>query len=273
MILITGATGNVGRHLVAELLTAGRKVRALSRDPATAGLPSGAEVARADEAPMDGVEAVFFNPATSWNGPGELLAKAKAHGVRRVVMLSSMSCLGEDDPANLIGQHHLEAEREIEASGLEWTFLRPGAFAANTLDWAGQIREDGVVRGPYARAHTTPMHERDIAEAAAQAFLADDLVGTKPVLSGPESLTHADQARIIGEAIGRSVRYEELSPETAREAMIGGGVPAPFVDAMLRMYASAVDTPAEVYPEFEQITGRRARTFAEWAADHAPTFS
>ncbi|GAA2596944.1 NAD(P)H-binding protein [Actinomadura fulvescens] len=272
MILITGATGNVGRHLVTELLTAGRKVRALSRDPASARLPSGAEVVRADDAPMDDVEAVFFNPATSSNGPGELLAKAKARGVRRVVMLSAMACLDED-PANLISRHHLEAEREIEASGLEWTFLRPGAFAANTLDWAGQIRESGVVRGPYARAHMTPMHERDIAAAAARAFLSDDLVGTKPVLSGPESLTHADQARIIGEAIGRPVGYEEVTPEAAREAMVGNGMPGPFADTVLRMYASAEDTPAEVYPEFERITGRRARTFAEWAAEHASDFS
>jgi len=273
MILITGATGNVGRHLVTELLGAGRKVRALTRDPATARLPEGAEVARADEMPMDGVEAVFFNPATSWNGPGELLEKAAAHGVRRVVMLSSLACVYEDGPDNPIGAHHLQMEREVEASGLEWTFLRPGLFATNSLAWAGQVRNGGVVQGAYAEAQFSPMHERDIAEAAAQAFLTDDHVGAKPVLTGPESLTHTEMVRTIGEAIGRPARFEEIAPEVARERMVGGHMTPQIVDSILRLQAAAVGETAPVTQEVERITGHPARTFAQWAADHAADYS
>jgi uncharacterized protein YbjT (DUF2867 family) len=271
MILVTGATGSVGRPVVDELVRAGGKVRALSRTPATARLPSGVEVASTAELPLDGISAVFVNPAVFWDGPGELLARAAEHGVRRIVLLSSLAA-AYDEPGNVIGRHHLEVEREIEASGLEWTFVRPGAFASNTLAWAAQIREAGIVRGPYAASHLSPIHERDIAAVAARALLTDDLVGTKPLLTGPESLTQADQARLIGEAIGRPVRYEEIPPEAAREAMLSGSIPPGVVDSLLRMQAEGVGRPADVSPEAERITGRPGRTFAEWAVDHAADF-
>ncbi|MBO2448142.1 NAD(P)H-binding protein [Actinomadura barringtoniae] len=273
MILITGATGNVGRHLVTALLDAGEKVRALTRDPATASLPEGAEVARTDEMPMDDVEAVFFNPAASWNGPGELLEKAAAHGVRRVVMLSSLACTYEEGPANPIGTHHLKMEREVEASGLEWTFLRPGLFATNSLVWADQIRNGGAVQGAYAEAQFSPTHERDIADAAAQAFLTDDHVGAKPLLTGPESLTHAEMVATVGEAIGRPARFEEIAPEVARERMVGGHMTPQIADSILRMQAAAVGVPALIAPDVERVIGHPARTFAQWAADHAADFS
>ncbi|WP_067813901.1 NAD(P)H-binding protein [Actinomadura kijaniata] len=269
MFVITGATGNVGRHVVAELLDAGHKVRALSRDPATAALPDGTEVARTADLPLEGATGVLLNPAAFWNGVDELLDRARQAGVRRIVVLSSSAVLaGEGNP---IGDHHLAVERQVEATGLEWTHLRPGAFAANALGWADQIRGNGVVRGPHARAHTVPIDERDIAAVAARALTGDDLVGTRPELSGPESLTFADQARIIGEAIGRPVTYEELSPEAARAAMTYA--PEPVVDALLTFWAEAVDRPQPVSSEVERITGRPARTFAEWAADHVRDFA
>lgn len=272
MILITGATGNVGRPLVEELLAAGHKVRALTRDPAGAGLPDGAEVARADELPMDGVDAIFFNPAAFWGGPGELLEKAVAHGVRRIVMLSSLAC-SYDDPTNPIGAHHLTMERAIEASGLEWTFLRPGLFATNSLGWADQIRDGGVVQGAYAGAEFSPIHERDIAEAAVPAFLTDDHVGTKPLLTGPESLSHADMVAAIGEAIGRPARFEEIPREEALERMVGGRMTREIADSLLTIQAEALGRPATVTSDVERITGHPARTFAQWAADHAADFS
>ncbi|MFB4317590.1 NmrA family NAD(P)-binding protein [Actinomadura sp. 21ATH] len=271
MILVTGATGTVGRPLVERLAAAGHKVRALSRTPATARLPAGVEVAPTADLPLDGVTSIFINPAAFWTGLGDLLPRAAGHGVRRAVLLSSLAA-ADDDPANTIGLHHLEVEREIEASGLEWTFVRPGAFASNTLNWAAQIRETGTVRGPYARSHTSPIHEDDIAAVAFEALTTDALLGAKPLLTGPESLTQSDQARLIGEAIGRPVPYEEITPEEAREAMTAGHIPPAVADSLLRMQAGSVDRPAEVSPEVERITGRPARTYARWAEDHAPDF-
>ncbi|MFC4913187.1 NAD(P)H-binding protein [Actinomadura gamaensis] len=273
MFLITGATGNVGRHVVAELASQGRKVRALTRDPASARLPAGVEVAATADFPLDGVTAVFLNPAVFYTGFGDLLERCRAHGVRRVVMLSSLASEQAED-SNPIGRRHLDLEREIEASGLEWSFPRPGAFATNTLGWADRIRATGTVRGPYADAQLSPIHERDIAAVCARALTGDDLVGERPPLTGPESLTFADQARLIGKAIGKDVRYEELSPEAARAEMLGNPhMPPAIADSLLEMWAESVGRPAFISPEVERITGRPARTFAEWAADNADLFA
>lgn len=272
MFLITGATGNVGRHVVGELLTAGAKVRALSRDPATARLPGEVEVAPTAEMPLDGVTSLFLNPAVFWHGLDDLLTRAADHGVRRVVMLSSAAALDED-PANELAAHHLGIERAIEASGMEWTFTRPGEFASNALGWRTAISAGDAVRGPYAAARSAPIHERDIAAVAAKALLTDALLGARPLLSGPESLTHPEMVRQIGEATGLPARFEEITPEEARAEMLA----RPYMreglaDVLLRLRADAVDHPAEPSPEVERITGRPARTFAEWAADHADDF-
>ncbi len=272
MILVTGATGNVGRHLVGELLTAGAKVRALSRDPATANLPSEAQVARTDEMPLDGVASLFLNPAVFWNGLGDLLPRAAEAGVRRVVLLSSIAAL-DDDPSNDLAAHHLAIEREIEATGMEWTFVRPGEFATNTLAWGEVIRAGEPVREPYPAARSTPIHERDIAAVAAKALLTDDLVGAKPILTGPEVLTRPEMVGLIGEATGRPARFEEITPEQAREEMLKHPyMREGLVDVLLRLRAEAVDAPIEPSGEVERITGRPGRKYKEWAADHADDF-
>lgn len=272
MILVTGATGNVGRHLVGELLGAGAMVRALTRDPAAARLPDGVEVARTGDMPLDGVTSIFLNPAVFWSGLGDLLDRAAGRGVRRVVVLSSVSVLDED-PANEIAARHLRIERAVEASGLEWTFARPGEFASNALGWRDAIRGGAPVREPYAAARSAPIHERDIATVAAKALLTDDLVGARPVLTGPELLTHPEMVGLIGETIGRPARFEEITPEEARATMLA----QPYmregvVDPLLRMRARSVEHPLEPSPEVERITGRPGRTFREWVAEHADAF-
>ncbi|MEU1663476.1 NAD(P)H-binding protein [Streptomyces sparsogenes] len=273
MIVVTGATGNVGRHVVDELVAAGAEVRALTRDPDSARLPEGVRVARTEDLPLEGADAVFLNPAVVWaKGAGELLREAKRAGVRRVVTLSSVSVLFEG-PGNPIGDHHRELEAEIEASGLAWTHVRPGAFASNALQWAEQIRKGDVVYGPHAEAHTAPIHEADIAAVAARALIGEDLVGQAPVLSGPQSLTFAEQVAILGEALGRPLRYEEIPPEAAQEAMTNGGVPTEIAESLVRMFGESVGRPAEISPETERITGRPGRTFAQWASEHAAAFA
>ncbi|WP_199487777.1 SDR family oxidoreductase [Actinomadura spongiicola] len=272
MILVTGATGNVGRPVVDELLRAGAKVRALTRDPATARLPGGVEVAHTDTLPLTGVTAIFLNPAVFWGGVDDLLVRAVDHRVRRVVMLSTSAAL-DPDPSNEIAAHHRAIERAIEESGMEWTFARPGEFASNALAWQQTIRAGAAVRGPYAAARSTPIHERDIASVVARALLTDELVGTRPVLSGPESITAPEMVRLIGEATGRPARFEEITPEEARTEMLAHPHMRPgVVDALLKLRAESVEHPPEPSPEVERVTGRPARTFASWAVDHAADF-
>jgi uncharacterized protein YbjT (DUF2867 family) len=277
MIVVTGATGNVGRHLVDELVQGGVEVCAVTRDPARARMPDGVRVARLADLSFRDVTGVFLNAAVmQGEEPGEFLDRAARHGVQRIVTLSSLSVLdvldGGADPANAIGLMHRRLEAAIEASGPAWTHLRPGAFAANARQWAAQVRAGDTVRGPYADARTAPIHEADIAAVAARALLSDDQAGRAPVLSGPQSLSFAEQVGILGEALGRPLVYEEIPPEAARKAMVGAGMRADLADTLLRLYAGVVGRPAEISAETERITGRPARSFAAWAAEHAAEF-
>ncbi|WP_432587033.1 NAD(P)H-binding protein [Streptomyces sp. HD1123-B1] len=272
MIVVTGATGNVGRYVVKELAEAGAEVRALTRDPENARLPSGVIAARTEDLPFDGADALFLNPAVVWGGADALLRRAAEQGVRRIVLLSSSAAL-DPGPGNPIGTHHRDLELAIEAMDVEWTFIRPGAFAVNSLQWAEEIKSGDVVHGPYANCRTAPIHEADMGEVAARALLGDDLVGRAPVLTGPESLSFAEQARIVGEAIGRPLRYEELPREVVREGMLRGFATPEIADSLLDMFEAGVGVPAEISPETERITGHPGRTFAQWAVDHKADFS
>jgi uncharacterized protein YbjT (DUF2867 family) len=271
MILVTGATGHVGVPLVNELLAGGCKVRALSRDPGKADLPGEVEVRATADLPLDGVTSVFFVTAAFPEGHAEPIARMKAAGVRRIVALSSYSVL-DDDPKNMIAVKHQDLERQIEKTGVEWTFLRPaGGFASTALEWAEQIKASGVVRSPFGEAQTAPVHERDIAAVAARALLTDDLVGHAPLFSGPESLSYADRARIIGEVTGQPVRFEELTHDEARQEWLRAGVPPHAAEARLRMFARLVGHPHEISP-VDPYLGRPGLSFAQWAADHASAF-
>ncbi|MEV7008813.1 NAD(P)H-binding protein [Streptosporangium sp. NPDC051022] len=280
MILVTGATGNVGRSLVSQLRNAGVAVRALARTPESAALPDGVEAVRGDltapdtlEAALDGIDAVFLVwPALSAETAPPVLDVIARHA-RRIVYLSAHGV--PDEPGRevdpIIG-FHSAVERSIEGTGLEWTFLRAGGFAANTLGWAAQIRADGVVRWPYGEAARSLVHEHDIAAVAVRALTEDGHAGAKYHLTGPEVLTQAEQVRVIGEVIGRPLRWEEISRETARERMLAEGWPAAFADGALDAWAGLVARPEVVSPAVEKLTGTPARTFREWAADHADAF-
>jgi uncharacterized protein YbjT (DUF2867 family) len=277
VILVIGATGCVGRQVVSGLLGKGAAVRAVTRDPGAAALPSGAEVVRADlSAPrtldehMDGVGAVFliwpFFTADAAPAVLDVIA-SQAH---RVVYLSAMSVRDDREPqANGIWG---EIEQLIEKSGLAWTFLRASGFAANTLAWADQIRADGVVRWPYGEAARSLIHERDIAAVAVRALTEKGHAGAKYVLTGPETVTQAEQVHIIGEAAGQPVCWEELSPGVARQQLLAAWGDPGFVDGALGYWATLTVSPEQVTREVEEVTGSPARTFREWAIDHAADF-
>ena len=278
MILVTGATGKVGRHLVAGLVNAGAPVRALTRHSGTAGLPAAAEVVSADPARPDtvaaavaGTTAVFVNvTAVGWMLK-ELMTEAARAGTRTAVLLSSFAVRDNGAQPYSLGAHHKALEDVVAASGLEWTFLRCGGFAANTLAWAPMIRTEGIVRAPYLDAATAPIAEQDIAAAAVRVLLGDGHAGARYVLTGGQSLTQAEQVQAIGAAIGRQLRVTELPPEVFRTAATAY-MPAAAVDDLLRYLAGHVGRTAEMSPDLPALTGRPATTFAAWAAGHAASF-
>ncbi|MFF3665369.1 alcohol dehydrogenase catalytic domain-containing protein [Microtetraspora malaysiensis] len=245
-VLVSGATGTIGRPLVNQLENAGADVRTVTRaltDPV------------ALKAALDGVDAVFLLwPFASAEGARKVL---ELIGARRVVYLSSAAAR----------PHEVEIERLIAGTAREWTVLRPHAFAANTLRWAEQVRA-GVVRQPSGDAAFSPIHERDIAAVAVRALLGEGHHGAVYTLTGPRPLTQREQARAIGAAIGRPVRWEEEPPEEARRRLLGLGWPAPAVDGMLRGMAEPGPTTRTV----EEVTGAPASTFETWASEHAADF-
>jgi uncharacterized protein YbjT (DUF2867 family) len=279
-VLVTGATGRVGRLVVTELLGAGVPVRALTRRPETAGLPAAVEVVAGDltvpeslDAALQGVDAVFL----VWTAPpatAPAVVERLASHARRVVLLSSPHQTPHPffQQPNPMAVLHADVERLIAGSGLATTIIRPGMFASNTLLWwASQIRDGDVVRWPYGSAETAPIDERDIAAVVARALSEDGHAGGDYVLTGPESLTQAEQVSAIGDAIGRRIRFDELSPDEFRSEM-AGRAPAPVVDMLLAAWRAAVGLPAYVTSKVAEITGTPARPFRQWAADHADAF-
>ncbi|KAB1908974.1 NAD(P)H-binding protein [Micromonospora sp. AMSO1212t] len=274
-VLVTGATGNVGGHVVTRLLELGADVRALVREPSTSRLPSGVAVAGGDltrpdtlDAALAGVDSVFL----VWPGLSTAAAPATverlAEPARRVVYLSAMGGRDGERPVGFWG----EMEDLIERTGLESTFLRASGFATNTLGWAEQIRTRGVVRWPYGHARRSLIHEKDLAAVAALALTEDRHVGAAYTLTGPEAVSQQEQVRLIGTAIDRDLRWEEQPRAKARESLLAAWGDPAFVDMALDGWAAMSDTPEPVTTTVEDVTGVPARTFRQWALDHAADF-
>lgn len=275
MILVTAATAPVGRSIVEQLVAAGVPVRALTRDPAQAGLPAGAEVVAGDlgdpeslAAAFSGVSAVFLLAAMPGIAPAFLKA-ASEQGVRRVVFQSSGAIVdGADPQPDDIASFHDDLEQQIKASGLQWTFLRLAVASADALQWAfdvpSQLGAGDVVRGPWARAAGSPIHPADFAAVAIAALTSQAHEGATYTVTGPVSLTNEEQIRLIGQAHGRELRYEELPEDEARKA-ISPYAPADVLFATWERHLSA---PAPVTDTIERLTGRPPRTVEEWAASY-----
>jgi uncharacterized protein YbjT (DUF2867 family) len=277
-ILVTGATGNVGRPLVAGLLAGGARVRALTRNPAAAGLPPAVTVASGDYAApgilakaVRGADAVFVNIGALREHAGELIAAARGAGVSKILMLSSIAVRDQGDQVLSLGRQHKAVEDAVKAAGPGWTILRCGGFATNTLTWAASVRTDSVVRAPHGQAALALIAEQDIAAAAARVLLDPGHTSQTYVLTGAESLTQIQQAEAIGKAIGRPVRFEELSPEQFRQSATQH-FPAPVVEDLLKALASYVGQTAYMTADLEKIIGRPATSYAQWAAQHADAY-
>ena len=220
-----GATGRTGRGVVAELIRAGRPVRALVRDPAASSLPAGVEIATGDltnpesiARAAEGAQSAFL----VWTAPfatASAVVAALARHVERIVLLSSPHQTPHPffQQPNALAVFHAELDRMVVESGREWTIVRPGMFAANAIMWwAPAIRAGDEVRWPYGAVETAPIDERDIAAVAARALMDDGHAGRDYVITGPASLTQAEQVRAIGDAIGRRLVFHELTPDEFR---------------------------------------------------------
>jgi uncharacterized protein YbjT (DUF2867 family) len=276
LILVTAATAPVGRSIVEQLVAARHPVRTLTRDPKKADLPAGAEVVAGDlsdagslAAAFQDVSTVFLLAAVPGFAPTFLKA-AKEAGVRRIVFQSSGEVVdGADEQPNPIAAFHADIERQIRDSGLEWTFLRLEVASADALQWAfdvpAQLKAGDVVRGPYAEAAGSPIHPADFAAVAIAALTQDEHAGNIYRLTGPQSLTHREQVRLLGEALGRPLRYEELD-EAAARAAISPYAPA---DVLFATWKQHIGTPAPVTDTIQRLTSRPPRSAEVWAEDLA----
>ncbi|MET9397947.1 NAD(P)H-binding protein [Kitasatospora sp. NPDC002965] len=281
-VLVTGATGRIGRVVIDQLLDAGVPVRALTRRPeAAATLPAAVEVFTGDltapetlDPALNGAGAVFL----VWTAPPrttEAVVERLAAHVRRVVFLSSPHRTPHPlfQQPNPVAAMHADIERLIAATGLESTVIRPGMLASNAPAWwAPAIRAGGVVRWPYGAAESAPVDDRDVAAVAARTLHRDGHVGGDYVLTGPESLTQAAQVGLIGDTLGRKIDFEEITPDEFR-SLWKGTAPGPVVDMLLAAWSAAVGQPAYVTTAVADILGTPPRTFRQWAADHATAFT
>jgi uncharacterized protein YbjT (DUF2867 family) len=279
-VLVAGATGRVGRAVVDLLVEAGVPVRALVRRAESAAtLPSEVEIVTGDLTVPESLDAALHRVGPVllvWTAPPQSAAavvERLAVRAQRVVYLSAPHRTPHPffQQPNPMAALHAEIERLIAASGVDSTIIRPGMFASNALSWwSAAIGGDGVVRWPYGAAETAPVDDRDVAEVVARALREDGPAGGDHVLTGPESLTQAEQVRILGDALDRRLTFEELSPDEFRRETPEAARPA--VEMLLAAWQAAVGRPAYVTSTVADLLGRPARTFRQWAADHATSF-
>jgi uncharacterized protein YbjT (DUF2867 family) len=288
-ILVTGATGFVGRHVVAQLAEAGERVRAMTRNPtrnpSAARFPDGVEVVGGDlldppsvAAALAGADRMYLFPEP--RTAAEVVGLAREAGVERIVTLSS-GAVG----AGLDTDYQLPVEQAVERSGCAWTHLRPGEFASNTLRlWGEWIRTERVVYHHAPDWRGLPTHEADIAAVGVAALLGDGHHGRAYDLTGPERMSARQQVAVIAEALGEEVRLVEVSQEKARDLLLAlGGWAADnanFITGfesyspghMPEMTAEEWDAAIVPLPTVEEVTGRPPRTFARWAREHVADF-
>lgn len=269
--LVAGATGTVGREVVRELLARGQAVRALTRDPAKARFPEGVEAVRGDlgdpatlEGALAGVTGLHlitfsggeYEPLET--GP-EILALARAAGVRRVTVLNG----GGPTPL----------QDAVCASELDWTVVAPVEFMANSLEWAEAVQADGEVRAPFVDRLSAVVHEGDIGAVIAVALTEDGHAGQEYLVTGPEALTVREKVAALAEARGADIALVELSEEEAAAGMRAQGHDEETIAWLIDVYKNTPSEGRTVTDIVPRVTGRPARTYAQWAREHAERFA
>jgi uncharacterized protein YbjT (DUF2867 family) len=274
MILVTGATGNIGSELVRALTQSGEPVRALARSAQPS--HNGVEYVTGDlnepdsiRSALTAVRGLFLLPG--YQGMSGTLAQAKAAGVEHVVMVSSSSIEG-GEASNAITKYMMDSEQAVRDSGLPWTFLRSFGFMSNALEWIPQLQAGDVVRASWPDVPIAVIDPHDIAAVAAVALTSPGHAGRSYILSGPEPLRPADRVAILGEVLGRPLTFEAQPDDEARAEM-SKAMPADYVDAFFRFYSGGTLDESQPRPDVRDVTGRPPRTFRDWARAHAAAFS
>jgi uncharacterized protein YbjT (DUF2867 family) len=282
VILVTGATGKVGQEVVRLLSVAGLPARALVRDPlrATPIRVPGIEIVVGDLARPEtlgaafaGVDRLFL--ATN-AGPeqvavqGSAIEASRDAGVQRIVKIS---VAGGPDAGTQIGRWHWATEKQIESSGIDFTFLRPTLFMQQTLTYAPSIASTGAFSAPVGTGAVALVDTRDVAAVAVRALTEEGHARRIYDLTGPAALTFDEMADEISRAIGRKVSYVHVPPEYARKQMLAAGVPRWLAEDMLALFAACREGyGAAVSGAVKEVTGKRARSFHEFARDYAAVF-
>lgn len=266
--------------MVGELRRAGVPVRALSRQPATAQSDAGVESAVGDltvpeslDTALRDVRVVFL----VWTaGPGSMpeVVERFARSVERVVFLSSPHRTPHPffQQPNAMRAFHADIEHALASSGLAPTIVRPGMLSANAVEWwADQIRAGDAIRWPYGAAETAPIDERDIAAVAVRALCDSAHAGQDYVITGPAAISHAGQVQVLGEVLGRRLRFDELTPDEFRRDTASRW-PAPVVEMLLSAWGATLGHPAYVTSTVAEVTGAPAHTFADWATANSDRF-
>ncbi|NKY29814.1 NAD(P)H-binding protein [Nocardia gamkensis] len=276
MILVTGATGNVGSEVVAAVRRSGQPVRALVRDIDGVALPPGVTAVSGDlDVPdtmaeaIDGARAMFLLPGHA-NLPA-LLDRAKSAGLQHVVLLSSGSAELVDS-ANVVARSMARSEQAVRESGLAWTFLRPRSFMSNALRWLPQLAAGDVVRVRFPRVPVAAIDPADIAAVAARALTDDAFADRILDLTGPASLCPADQIAILAEVLDRPLVCRELTDDETR-AELAASLPPEYAAAFADFYLDGSLDESRVYPTVREVTGHEPRTFTDWAVAHTAAFA
>ncbi|GAA4841076.1 NAD(P)H-binding protein [Actinomycetospora corticicola] len=267
MILVTGATGNIGRELVDLLVARGQDVRALTRDPDRAGLPAPVEVVRGDpsdggalSAALDGVDAVFLNV---FGDAGPVRQALQSASPRRVVLLSTLSVATRTDLAE--AQHHRHLEEQVRAVREDAVVLRPGQFMSNALWWTPMIAQ-GHVEAPFADVGNPMIDPADIAAVATEALLDDRHAGATLALTGRESPTPRERLGAISEVLGRPLTFASLTEEQFRES--NPSIPPAALDYMVAMLGHPTPEELRTTDTVAEVTGRPPRAFRDWVVAH-----
>lgn len=272
MIVVTGATGNVGRPLLTALVAGGEQVTAVGRRLPDADAVDGVRYRPADLSDpdslrpvLDGAGALFL--IVAGDDPQGLVGAAKAAGVGRVVLLSTQGVATRPG-----AYRHAEAfEAAVRQAGPQWTVLRPGGFHSNALAWAGGVRARRTVAAPFADVGLPTVDPADIAAVAAVLLRGAGHPGRSYELTGPALTTPRQRTEAIGAALGEPVRFVEHSRGDARAEMLQF-MPEPVVDATLAILGTPTAAEQRISPAVEQLLGRAPRPFADWAQRTAVAF-
>ncbi|RVX45159.1 uncharacterized protein YbjT (DUF2867 family) [Nonomuraea polychroma] len=269
--LVTGARGGVATKLISLLRQRGLPVRPASSRPSD---PSIAICDLTDPATfpavLAGVSSIFLYAESSHIDA--FVKEAVTAGAEHIVLLSSSAVLAPDAETNPLAKSHVDVEHALTAAPVRTTLLRPGSFAGNALAWSWPIKAGTPVSLPYPGSHNDPIHEADLAEAAAAVLTDPALSGRAYTLTGPESITFAEQIDILGRVTSQDIAIRNVTHEEWKAEM-ADHVPGPIADALLDWWRSNDGVPAEITTDLERLIGRPGRTFTAWAQEHTAAFT